>query len=223
MKERYRYKSDRVSAYILDLLLVTILVTFLMQNAITNPFFNNTKEAQKEYVAVYKEEMAENKLSNSNEVDKFIKKVSPAYRTYNIRNSFALSLWTVIITLFYFGLFAWFNDGQTLGKKISKLKVVNNSDGKSASLFQLCFRNIFGGNAFLGGCNTIILINMFLPLIKNSYVYMVISVSLTSFAYFIDIVFLLLFVIKKNGRTLDDLVGRTKVIRFDKKSVSNKE
>ena len=223
MKERYRYISDRVTAYILDLLLITVLVTCLMHNSITNPFYNNIKDAQNEYVAVYKQEMKENKLSNSKEVDRFFKNVSKEFRTYNIRNTFALTLWTVILTVFYFGLFAWFNDGQTLGKKLSKLKVVNNKDGKSASLFQLCIRNIFGGNAFLGGCNTIILLNLFLPLIKNSYVYMLTSISLSMLAYLIDFIFIVLFLFKKNGRTLDDLVGGTKVIRYSKKSVSNNE
>ena len=37
----YKYKVDRISAYLIDLLLIAFLVTFLMSNSITNPFYEN--------------------------------------------------------------------------------------------------------------------------------------------------------------------------------------
>ena len=218
-----RIKYDRVTAYLIDLLLVAVLVTLLIQNSITNPFYNNTLEAQREFTQTYNSEVVKYNLDNKNELVKFVKAVAPAYRTQFIRKNFASSLWYVVLTVFYFGFFAWFNDGQTLGKKISRLKVVNNEDGKSASLKQLIVRNIFGGNLLLLGNNIAILGYAILPIVKNSFVFMIITSLLSIVSVILDVVFLWLFLFKKNGRTLDDLIGKTKVVMIPKKNVSNNQ
>ena len=217
----YKYKSDRITAYLLDLFLVSILVTFLISNTITNPFYNTTREAYKEFSTVYNEEIKNVDATNERDVKEFTKKISPYYRTYFIRKNFASSLWMIILTVFYFGYFAYLNDGQTLGKKICRLKVVNNKTGKSANLYQLTVRNIFGGLMMVGGTNLVLIFSCLLPLIKNGFTFTVTSYILTILGFVIDFIFITLFIFKKNGRTLDDLIGSTKVISVPKKSVSN--
>jgi uncharacterized RDD family membrane protein YckC len=216
----YKYKVDRISAYLIDLLIVTFLITFLVSNTITNPFYNKTNSVCSAYSEVEKEAKKDLDYASPESITAYIKKISPTYRTCYIRKSYAGYVWYVILTLFYFGLFAYLNDGQTLGKKMFRLKVVNNKDGKSAKFYQLIIRNIFGGNRLLAGNNLVILISLFLPLIKNGYHFSIGISILAILTYIIDIVFILLFIFKKNGRTLDDLLGFTKVIRVDKKRVS---
>ena len=216
----YKYKVDRISAYLIDLLIVAFLVTFLIGNTITNPFYNNINEAYSAYHQVSKEAKKDLDFNDSKSVIQYVKKISPTYRTYYIRSYYAQFVWYVILTIFYFGLFAYMNDGQTLGKKMFKLRVVDKDSGKSAKFKQLAIRNIFGGNVLFGGNNLIILLSLLVPLVKNGYYFSITTSVLTLIAYVLDIVFIILFVFKKNGRSLDDLVGSTKVIRVEKKRVS---
>lgn len=220
---KFKIKSDRITAYLLDLLLVAILVTLLISNSITNPFYNKSRESQIQFNETYNREIVNYDLNNNKEVVSFIKAIAPSYRTNFIRKNFASSLWYVVLTCFYFGIFAWFNDGQTLGKKFLRLKVVNNEDGKTPKLSQMIIRNLFGGSFLLLGNNIAILSYVFVPLIKNSFVFMVVTSVIQLLSIALDIVFILLFAVKKNGRTLDDLIGRTKVISIPKKNVSNNQ
>jgi uncharacterized RDD family membrane protein YckC len=218
----YKYKVDRISAYLIDLLLIAFLVTFLMSNSITNPFYENTIEACNAYSEVSKTEKKDLDYSDSKSVTNYVKKVSPYHRTCYIRRNYASYVWYVLLTIFYFGLFAYLNDGQTIGKKLLRLRVVNNKDGKNAKFIQLLFRNIFGGDVLLTGTgnNFIILLYLFLPFIKNGYAFTISLSILIISTYVLDFLFIILFIFKKNGRTLDDLVGSTKVIRVEKKRVS---
>lgn len=216
----YKSKNDRITAYLIDLLLVTFLVTFLIGNSYTNPFYNNTNEAYKEFSTIYNEEKKNVDSSNEKEIIEFTKKVSPYYRTYYIRKYFASSLWMIILIVFYFGLFAYLNDGQTLGKKMFKVRVVNK-DGKSAKFHQLVIRNVFGGLTLLAGNNLVLLLNIVLPFIKDGFTFTITSYIISLLGVILDVVFIVLFIFKKNGRTLDDLIGSTKVISVSKKSVSN--
>ena len=216
----YRYKVDRISAYLIDLLLVSFLITFLVSNTITNPFYNNTREACSAYTQVAKEERKDINFNDSKSITSYVKKISPAYRTCYIRKNYAGYVWYVVITIFYFGLFAYMNDGQTLGKKMFNLRVVDKKTDKSPKFYQLLIRNIIGGNALIEGNNLFILVAILLPIIKNGYQFTITLNTLVFISYFIDIVFITMFILKKNGRTLDDLIGSTKVIRVDKKRVS---
>ncbi len=218
--EGYKYKVDRISAYLIDLLIIAFLITFLISNTITNPFYNNTREACSAYTEVYNEAKKDLDYSDTKSVTNYIKKISPTYRTCYIRKNYASYVWYIILTIFYFGLFNYLNDGQTLGKKMFRLRVVNNKDGKSAKFSQLVIRNIFGGNQLLAGNNIVIILSLFLPLIKNGYHFSIALSILLFITYILDIVFILIFIFKKNGRTLDDLIGSTKVIRVEKKRVS---
>ena len=216
----YKYKVDRISAYLIDLLIIAFLITFLISNTITNPFYNNTKEACSVYSEVAKEAKKDLDYNDSKSVLRYIKKISPTYRTCHIRKNYASFVWYIILTIFYFGLFAYLNDGQTIGKKLFSLKVVNNKDGKSVKFHQMIIRNIFGGSRLLAGNNLVICLSLFLPLIKDGYGYNIAISVLSVLTYLLDLVFILLYLVKKNGRTLDDLVGSTKVIRVEKKRVS---
>lgn len=221
-QKNYKYKIDRISAYLIDILIVAFLVTFLIGNTITNPFYNSYKSACDELNEVTKEASKDVDYSNQESMEKYIKTISPYNRTCHIRSNFASYVWYTILTFFYFGLFAYLNDGQTLGKKMFRVKVVNNKDGKSAKFYQLMIRNIFGGALILGlgGANLTMFLSIGLPLIKEPYSYTVALSMLRLLSLVLDIVFLSLFVFKKNGRTLDDLIGGTKVISIEKKRVS---
>lgn len=218
----YKYKVDRISAYLIDLLIVAFLVTFLVGNTITNPFYNSYRSACDELREVTNEASKDVDYSSKESMDNYVKKVSPYNRTCHIRSNYASYVWYTILIFFYFGLFAYLNDGQTLGKKMFKLKVVNNSDGKSAKFYQLMIRNIFGGALILGlgGANITMFLSIGLPLIKNPYNYTIALSILRLLSLVLDTVFIGIFIFNKNGRTLDDFIGKTKVISINKKRVS---
>ena len=80
---------------------------------------------------------------------------------YNVFNS----LWYLIIFMLYNVLFAYFNDGQTLGKKIFKLRVVKK-EGEKASIENFLVRSLFNGSTFFFGINLVVIIRIVFSLIN---------------------------------------------------------
>ena len=98
--------------------------------------------------------------------------------------------------------------GQTIGKKILKLKVVNNN-GSEATFMNLLRRDLLG---------VVIIEGSFVPLsnyIRNVLMPYVGRVPVQYLVYLFTIVSLVsvsLLVFEKNGRMLHDYIGGTKVV-----------
>ena len=214
IRKKYWYRCNRVTAYLIDLLIVLVLTTLLAESSITNPYKGNALSSYDEFKTVYNAELAkrENKVVDKNELESMIKSIAKPYRIYTIRSNFASYLWYIVIIIFYFGFFQYYNNGQSIGKKLYKLKVVDKND-KKASLKQMLVRNIFGGNTFIFGNNLIILLSLLtMVFVKNPVHFVYIYTVVTGLGFIFDAVFIILFLFKKNARSLDDLVGGTKVI-----------
>lgn len=223
-EKNYRYFTDRVTAYLIDLLIVVFLSTMLATSTVTNPFYNNTTEAYNEFKEVYEttlEEVNKDGKIETKESEKLMNKVGPTFRTYYIRSKFAIYLWYIVLYFFYFGFFAYLNNGQTIGKKLYRLKVVEKDSTKKPSLVKMMRRCFFGGMSVICGNNiAVILLLGTMALVKPPFPFMVLIALFTALGFILDFVFVLLYVFKKNHRTLDDLIGNTKVISMPKKNVS---
>lgn len=219
----YRVFTDRVTAYLIDLLIVIFLSSMLAASSVTNPFYNNVNESYNDFKTTYNEtydKYSENGIT-SEESRELVDKVGPKYRTYFIRSKFAMFLWYIVLYVFYFGVFAYMNNGQTIGKKMYRLKVVDNGNNHKPKLKKMLLRCMFGGMSVICGTNLAVVLHLVnMGLVKSPLVFMLLSIFITIAGYILDAIFVLLYVFKKNHRTLDDLVAGTKVVSVPKKSVS---
>ena len=107
-----------------------------------------------------------------------------------------------IVMQFYFG-------GQTLGKRILKLKVVSNND-KKLSIINFFIRSLIVNEIFINILNVIFILVLSKGnyLIYNKIIYVV--------TYILEMAILFTMVFDKQNRGLHDYISNTKVIELNK-------
>ena len=205
-----KYVYRRISAFLIDVFLVTFVSTIFSSISYVNPFIENYKVAYDEYREVYKSE-SESVLTNptiknvvdySNKMSKQIYKIDYSMLFNNI--------YYLVFSFLYFVLFAYFTNGQTLGKKLFKLKVVRQ-DGEKVKLSNLMLRTLLSGSSIFMGVNIIVVIQLLLLMIPQNQVYFYAILLSSMISYVIEIIGLVL-LFSKEHRSLDDIIGSTKVI-----------
>lgn len=205
-----KYVYRRISAFLIDIFLVTFVSTIFSSISYVNPFIENYKVAYDEYREIYKSE-SESVLTNptiknvvdySNKMSKQIYKIDYSMLFNNI--------YYLVFSFLYFVLFAYFTNGQTLGKKLFKLRVVRQ-DGEKVKLSNLMLRTLLSGSSIFMGVNIIVVIQLLLLMISQNQVYFNAILFSSMISYVIEIIGLVL-LFSKEHRSLDDIIGSTKVI-----------
>lgn len=205
-----KYVYRRISAFLIDIFLVTFVSTIFSSISYVNPFIGNYKVAYDEYREIYKSE-SESVLTNptiknvvdySNKMSKQIYKIDYSMLFNNI--------YYLVFSFLYFVLFAYFTNGQTLGKKLFKLRVVRQ-DGEKVKLSNLMLRTFLSGSSIFMGVNIIVVIQLLLLMISQNQVYFYAILFSSMISYVIEIIGLVL-LFSKEHRSLDDIIASTKVI-----------
>ena len=205
-----KYVYRRISAFLIDIFLVTFVSTIFSSISYVNPFIENYKVAYDEYREIYKSE-SESVLTNptiknvvdySNKMSKQIYKIDYSMLFNNI--------YYLVFSFLYFVLFAYFTNGQTLGKKLFKLRVVRQ-DGEKVKLSNLMLRTFLSGSSIFMGVNIIVVIQLLLLMIPQNQAYFYAILFSSMISYIIEIIGLVL-LFSKEHRSLYDIIGSTKVI-----------
>ena len=197
LKNDKPYFFPRLVDYIIDVTLVSIVCSGIL-------FLFPKNENYSKYLKEY-QEVQTNFIDNKIEADEYIHKVADI--TYDIDYSNVLSMIVeVVLLILYFIVFQFYNKGQTFGKKLMKLRVVNNN-GNELTLNQVTCRALIIDS---------ILINLFMIAAllfsgRNYYYYA--SLSLQILSGIIIFVTLMMIFFRKDGRGLHDVVTGTKVIQ----------
>lgn len=197
LKNDKPYFFPRLVAYIIDVTLVSIVCSGIL-------FLFPKNENYSKYLKEY-QEVQTNFIDNKIEADEYIHKVADI--TYDIDYSNVLSMIVeVVLLILYFIVFQFYNKGQTFGKKLMKLRVVNNN-GNELTLNQVTCRALIIDS---------ILINLFMIAAllfsgRNYYYYA--SLSLQLLSGIIIFVTLMMIFFRKDGRGLHDVVTGTKLIQ----------
>jgi hypothetical protein len=133
LRRLYNMKIKRISAYILDSLILLMLVSFLITPIQLNDkkVFTEFKEHSKEILDVtadYIKVVSSNDVKKSLELEKKVKSLGENSKKLQYKHRYSLyflsqKILTVLLTIVYFVIFPLFNNGQTLFKKIFKIKV----------------------------------------------------------------------------------------------------
>lgn len=207
--------KKRFFAFLLDMFLVLILATSLSNLDYLNPYKDKYENAIKKYndaMSEYGEVLLTTNSKNSlKDTLNFLKdKMIPPMMEVSKYNLFN-SLWYLIIFFLYNVLFAYYNGGQTLGKKVFKIKVVDKGEDK-VSFKNLTLRSLFNGSSLFFGVNIIVIIRILISLIPNEFAFMFLIYLVEIISVIYEVIVLISLFTSKGARLTNDIIAKTEVI-----------
>jgi len=183
----------RIIAFVIDIVIVSLVVSLIT----LDPYKDKYKDAYEKYNEVVQKSTEDEKNDYKDEIIELNYEVYK-YRTYS-------SMFSATALILYFGVLPLVMNGQTLGKKIMKLRVVSNNE-KKLNFWKYLIRIVILNNIWLS------LINVgavyVVSGVKFYYVTYVISM-LSSLIYMLNLIMVMF---RKDNRGLHDMVAGTKVI-----------
>lgn len=185
----------RLLAYIIDIILVGLLISIICSalpkksslsnmelNSLENGLIKGEITAEK-YIEEYKDILYNNHKENTIET--------------------TISL---LLTIGYFVVFQYTNKGQTIGKRLFKIRVVDNSNDKYPTILKGMIRTIIVFNILSSFISSILINYMSKSIYISSYV------TITEIEYLLITISLLFIIFRKDSRGIHDLISNTKVI-----------
>ena len=220
----------RVVAYMLDMLLVTAIVFALTNIKQINFQLTKHDKASKEYSEIVKkyekEEAKFNKIKKQYDKDKikkseykkakekldnYKKEYANDIKKYNYKLSKTSTFATIMsmcVVILYFGILQYFMNGQTLGKKLMKIRVVKNKEGK-LNILNFILRCII-----LNGIIANILLVTFVYIFNAGDFYNA-SYIVSNAQSIVEFIILIMIFMTKDNRGLHDYIASTKVVELD--------
>ena len=117
------------------------------------------------------------------------------------------SILTLVIIVLYFVVYQFYNDGQTIGKKIMKIKVVSSNENR-LTMDNYIYRSMIINSLLI---NILIFI---LLLIGKDMIYFVGVGCLRFIDYLLIIISVIMIISSKNKRGLQDIIANTDVVKI---------
>lgn len=187
----------RIGAYIVDIIVITMISSMFVRIEFLNPKYDEYEKAYNEYID-FTSEVINNpeKVNDSNLND----------ITYNLsKTGLATSIITLVVTTLYFVGFQYINRGQTLGKKLFKIQVVD-SENKKLKFYQVLVRALLIDKIATNAISAILIST----LSKDAYLTGSQYVELVDMAIMAASFILIMF--REDGKGLHDMIAGTKVL-----------
>jgi|GEM_PF-5080944 len=198
--------SQRFVAFMIDLILVSVFTSLVTAIIPTNSSINKLYNQQVKIVENY----TAGKITMQEYVNQLVD------INYDIaKQTGIITLVSIAISLLYYVLYVYKNDGQSIGKKIMRIKIKKKEKDKELTMNDLLFRTmILQGTlvSIIGFC-TILFLDKDTYLATNSLL------NLVQYSILIISFFLVAFTKEKQG--LHDMVAKTEVVCTN--TVLNKE
>ena len=184
----------RLLAYVIDTIILTLIIGVL-SSVVSNKQY---EKASEEYMR-----LQESYMKQEITITEYQNDIKPI--VYDMqKSSVTINTVSVLLSIAYFIVFQYLNRGQTIGKKLMRIKITENN--KEPSLKAMVIRTIII-NSILTGILNIVLIYL---LNKNTYYtgYQIVSYIELAFA-FISALFI---IYRKDKLGLHDIIAKTEVI-----------
>ena len=187
---------QRFAAFIIDVVIVS-----LISSLIAIPFVDNEKISKiNDRATELSQQMVDNKISMEEYTYQYIDVTYDLARVNGITNIIAIT-----VGLLYFVVLQIYRNGQTIGKKLLKIKVI--SDDGDLTMNQMIFRALIANSLLVDFLSLVFVI--FTD--KNAYFYCV--GLFTLFQYTITLISIFMVMYSKDGRAIHDRLVHTRVVR----------
>jgi len=189
----------RLLAFLIDMIILIVISSILTQGLISKKTEKLNDKLQNSITEYTSGEIT---------VDDYMTQVQDI--TYELqKTSFAANLVETLLFIAYFIVFQFLNKGQTLGKKLIKIKVVNEEDDE-ANIFQMIIRTLFVDQILIN----LLLVILVKVLTKSTY--MQVYYIVTAIYYLFILVTCIMMLYRKDKLSLHDIMSRTKVVKEGK-------
>lgn len=188
--------TNRLLAYLIDSIIV-LLVSSIIAIPLTS---KKIESLEKELKTITKE------YTNQNiDMNTYLEKTQDL--NYQIqKESLSTNVVYLIVSIIYYVVFQYLNKGQTLGKKLLKIKVVNK-EGNTPSLYQMILRTFITNQIFT------YLVTILLVLLATKEQFLSLYQTLNSLATIFIIVSALMILYTNNLQGLHDKMAKTLVVK----------
>ena len=185
---------QRALAYLLDIFIISFIFSI-----ITIGFKPNT-DIEKKYNEVY-----DNYINGEITAEQYLEEYTDVLYDMQKANALPNTINTLFIIV-YFIVFQYLNKGQTIGKKLLKIKIVNE-DKKDISISQMLIRGIMIYSVLSSLINIILFFNVSRKIYMTSYLTIG---AIESIILFLSAIFILY---RNDKKALHDIVSKTIVIK----------
>lgn len=188
--------SKRILSYFIDLFIVFCISALITSFIPISEKAQGLSENMNDVVSMLSEKKIDFK-QYANEINNI---------NYELTKETVIStLVSIIVYILYFVVYPVYNNGQTVGKKMFRLKIINSKNQ------QLTFNNLLFREMILHSIALNIIVTV-LVLFLNKSQFISLSNMLSIIQEIIFIVIIIMIILKKDGRGLHDIVGNTIVI-----------
>lgn len=190
------HSFTRIVAYLIDIIIVSLFMTIITYWIPVSKTYEESVKAQNELIDKYDVKDAD--------MGAFGREYYEYEYSIN-KETIVFSLISIVISIGYYGTFAFYYNGQTLGKKLCKIKIADN-DGKEVSHLTMILRAALVTGSIFSIFNILFL---FIAT-KSNYMYFYLPVQIISSLFLI--VSALMIIISKKRKGIHDYLFKTKVI-----------
>ena len=196
-KFRKAYLAQRLFAYFIDTFIVLLIASI-----VASPFVDSKKIAklEEEYSVVLKEV-----VNNADSAQNYQSDIVNIGYDIAVQNGMATII-QIIIGVLYFVVLQVKLNGQTLGKKIAKIRVVSN-DGE-LTYNQMIFRSFISNSILLN------IITILFLMFSNRNTYYSAVVLFSFIQYVVTFISVIMILYSKYGCAVHDRLTHTKVVRL---------
>lgn len=200
MNKMKAYFVQRLGAFIIDMLIVSLIASLIYGCfPISKQQMKNIDKLNNE-VAVLADSFIEGEL----EVKEYLNKSIEINYDISYQSILSNIIYLVIIIL-YFIVFQFYNKGQTLGKKLLKIKIIK-ADDSELGMNDLVIRALIINSVL------VMMVDLVLVLFVTKGVYMYSNLIIGFIETIVIIVSAFMVMYSKNGQGIHDKIAKTKVV-----------
>lgn len=191
--------SQRILAFLIDLVLISVITSFITVFVPVNDTATKLYEEQNKVL----EDYVEGSVSMEEYVNQMVD------LSYDIsKQTVIVSIVTIVISLLYYVVYPCYNNGQTLGKKLMKIKI-KKIDESDLSMNDLLIRGMVNNSILVN------IINVIFVLFLSKNIFLSASSLVSVIQYLVLIISLIMIAFTRNARGLHDLAAKTEVVQAD--------
>lgn len=188
--------TSRLLAYLIDSIII-----LLVSSLIALPLTSKKIESLEKELKTTTNEYTNQKIDMNTYLEK-TKDINYQMQ----KESLSTNIVCLIVSIVYFVIFQYLNKGQTLGKKLTKIKVVNK-DGNKPSIYQMIIRTFITNQIFT------YIVTILLVLLATKKQFLSIYQTLNSLATIFIIVSALMILYTNSMQGLHDKMAKTLVVK----------